>query len=159
LHEHWPAVQPSPLLPHTVQLPPAVPHAVGDWDMHIPPEQQPLGHDAALQTHAPPTHSSPWPQAGPLPHVHPPVDEHPSAPGPHGVHPAPIGAQAGAVNGVQTDPVQHPVGQEVLLQFVHVPPLQIWFEHGLHRPPPDPHAPSWLPGSHEAPLQHPLHEL
>jgi hypothetical protein len=156
LHVHWPAVHPSPLFPQVWQVPPSVPHDPGACDMHTPPEQQPFGHDAASQTHLAPLHSSPDPHAAAPPHVHVPVDEQPSAPGPHGKQPEPIGPHAVAPNVVQTEPLQQPVEHDVALQFVHVPALQIWLSHELHVFPPVPHASIALPGMHVDPLQQPV---
>jgi hypothetical protein len=150
------------VFPQDLQVPPAAAHAVLDKEVHtpfVPPAQQPSGHDARSQTHAPPLHSSPAPHANPLPQVHAPDDEHPSAPGPQGEHAAPAVPHADADRVVHVGPVQHPPGQDDELQFVHAPPLQIWFWHELHRPPPEPQAPVSLPGMHVAPLQHPSHEV
>ncbi len=66
LHVHCPAAeQPSPLEPHTVHAPPPVPQLSGPCAMHTLFSQQPLGQDAALHTHFPPTHARFWPQAFP----------------------------------------------------------------------------------------------
>jgi hypothetical protein len=144
--------------PHARQELPPVPHCAADGDWHAPLAQQPFGHEAASHTHDPLWHSRPAAHAGPLPHVHTPADEHPSAFGPHAVHPVPPGPHVLAVRVVlQTDPVQHPVGH-AWLQPVHVPALQNWPDgHELHAPPPEPQLSSALPGMHVDPLQHPSH--
>jgi hypothetical protein len=69
---------------------PCVPHAVVVVPvMQAFPLQHPVGHDVALQTHAPPEHICPVPQAAPVPHVHTPDALHPSAVAPHELHAAP----------------------------------------------------------------------
>ena len=56
---------------HTTQVSPSKPHDANDGgSMHTPLAQQPLGHDASLQVHAPPSHTVPAPQGGLLPHMH-----------------------------------------------------------------------------------------
>jgi hypothetical protein len=58
LHVHWPAAeQPSPLAPHAVHEPPAVPQVEATCCWHALLAQHPLGHDAALHTQKPPTHA------------------------------------------------------------------------------------------------------
>jgi hypothetical protein len=154
-------VQPSPLLPQARQVPPWEPHWVDDGETQGPVElaQQPAAHELASQTHEPLWHSRPAAQAGPLPHVHAPVDEHPSAPGPQLRHAAPLAPHAEAEGVEHTDPLQQPVGHELELQFVQAPALQIWFWQELHCPPPAPHAVCTLPGRHAEPLQHPSQEV
>jgi hypothetical protein len=63
-------------------------------------------------------------QAMPVPQVHAPLEEQPSAnPAPHAAHVPPGAAQAAMESGVQTFPVQHPVGHEVE-SHTQVPPEQ-----------------------------------
>jgi hypothetical protein len=59
---------------HAAQASPVVPHAVLDGVMHWPVTlQQPLGHDVASHTQAPPVvHRCPVGHAGPEPHMHEP---------------------------------------------------------------------------------------
>ncbi len=49
--------QPSPVVPQFVHIAPPVPQAIAEGVVHVVPEQQPLGHDAASQTQLPPLHS------------------------------------------------------------------------------------------------------
>jgi hypothetical protein len=49
--------QPSPVVPQSVHMPPAVPHAMAEGVVHVVPVQQPVGHDAMSHTHLPPEHS------------------------------------------------------------------------------------------------------
>jgi hypothetical protein len=154
LHVQTPAVHPSPVLPQSWHVPPGVPQSDDDSDVHTPDAQHPSGHDAASQTHSPPWHSRPCPHAVAPPQVQTPPDEQPSAFAPQGVHAAPAVPHADADRVVHTAPVQQPPGHAAL-QFVHAPPLQIWFWHELHVPPPEPHAVWSLPGLHVDPLQHP----
>ncbi len=125
LQVHCPAVHPSPLLPHDWQAPPFVPQAVGDPDTQTPFAQHPFGHDAASHVQTEFWHSRPAAQAGPPPHVQLPDAEQPSAAAPHEEHAPPVMPHAVALRGVQTEPVQHPLGQLEALQSVQVPPLQI----------------------------------
>lgn len=67
-------------MPHTVEVLPA---------SHLVPLQQPVGHDAAVHTQAPPTHACPAWQAAPLPHRQTPEALHPSAVGPQLAHAPP----------------------------------------------------------------------
>ncbi len=54
-HVHTPPVHPSPVLPHATHAAPAVPQLLAEGVSHTLPLQQPLGQEAALQTHWPPT--------------------------------------------------------------------------------------------------------
>jgi hypothetical protein len=75
---HAPASHDSPD-GHAAQEAPDVPQALGAVPFsHVDPEQQPLGHEAASQTHVPFEQRCPSPHAGPAPHVQPPLPEHPS---------------------------------------------------------------------------------
>ena len=78
-HLQAPVVQRSAVTPHAEHAPPAAPHWVAVVGLtHAPPEQQPEGQLAALQTHAPATHARPAPHAGPAPQRHAPAAQ-PSA--------------------------------------------------------------------------------
>jgi hypothetical protein len=69
---------------HPVHVAPPEPHI--PWVLpgsHVAPLQQPAHPDMSSQTQAPPEQRCPVEHAGPLPHVHPPLDEHPSAVAPH----------------------------------------------------------------------------
>ncbi len=63
---------------HVMHAPPLGPHAASDSVVtHTEPEQHPFGHEVALHTHVPLTHSWPWTHAAPvLPHSQVPEDEH-----------------------------------------------------------------------------------
>lgn len=70
-------------VPQLWQAPPAAPHAVAEfpgWQTF--PAQQPDGHDAALQTQVPPTHSWPGGHAADPPQRHTPALVQSSAVGP-----------------------------------------------------------------------------
>ncbi len=141
------AEQPSPVVPQLAQVAPCVPHAVADGVVHVLPEQQPVGHDAASQTHWPPEHSCPAPHAAAPPQVQPPLAEQPSALDPQLVHVAPAVPQAVADGVVHVLPAQQPLGQLVALHPLHAPLLQVWpFGHMVHVPPAAPHAFGSLPG-------------
>jgi hypothetical protein len=68
-HLQAPAAQVSAVFEsHIAQTEPPVPHMPSDGVfMQVSPEQQPLAHDVASQTQAPPTHRVPAPHAGPVP--------------------------------------------------------------------------------------------
>jgi hypothetical protein len=105
-------------------MPPSVPHVSVLCELHVPPEQHPLGQEAASHTHAPDTQACPcthwvWP-----PHVHVP-DVHPSAVMPQGEHVPPFAPHADADGVEHVVPVQQPLGQLVLLQLAQVPALHI----------------------------------
>ena len=55
---HWqaPPVQPSAPVPQATQAVPATPHAASDGVVQVSPLQQPVGHEAGLQTQAPARH-------------------------------------------------------------------------------------------------------
>jgi hypothetical protein len=157
LHVQAPAAEhPSPLEPHAVQAPPPTPHADAEGDVHTLLEQQPLGHDAALHTHEPPTHASPAVQAGPPPHEHEPAVQ-PSALIPQVTQAALPVPQALAEGVVHRLPEQQPLGHVVGLHPAHTPPLQYWVPQSVHAAPPVPHWPWRLPATHVLPLQHPGH--
>jgi hypothetical protein len=70
---HVPVVTSQPSLffaSHAIHALPPMPQAsaVGAWQ--TPAEQQPLGHDCALHTQAPPTQAVPAPHVGFSPHWH-----------------------------------------------------------------------------------------
>jgi hypothetical protein len=126
LHVHRPVVgeQPSPVLPHDWHVPPEMPHAVADGDVHVPLEQHPMAQEFASHLHKPDTHSRPAPHAAAPPHVQLPDESQPSAPDPQAEQAAPAGPHAFAVRDVQTAPVQQPPGHVVGLHPVHAPPMQ-----------------------------------
>jgi hypothetical protein len=64
-HVHAPLVQASPA-PHALHCAPAVPHWPDDcaaYRTHVPPLQQPVGHEVASQTHCPVALLHSWPVA------------------------------------------------------------------------------------------------
>lgn len=103
-----------------------MPHRVGPGAMHVPPRQQPLGQEIALQTQDPLTQADPAAHAGPLPQRQvPDVASHPLAvrrvqP----VHATPPMAQADIVGVMQAPPAQHPYGHELASQ-THAPAMQL----------------------------------
>ena len=152
-----PAVHPSPLEPHAVQLPPPVPQAKAEGDLHTLFEQHPVAHEAALHTHEPLTQARPAVQAGPPPHEHDPAVQ-PSALIPHVLQALPAVPHAAAEGGVvHRLPEQHPLGHVVPLHPVHTPALQYWIPQSVHAAPPVPHWPCTLPAAQVLPLQHPGH--
>ena len=160
--EHVPSVQLSERnVSHAVQVTPFTPHApvtgvvhVGPW---VPGVQHPLGHDAASQTHAPPTHSCPATQGEPVPHWQTPIAEHPSVfLASQTTHASPPNPHAPCDRLLHVGPEQQPVAQ-VAAQPVHAPAAQLSPEGQLsHMLPPLPHAPAVLPAWHALPKQQPV---
>jgi hypothetical protein len=122
---HVPPVQLSATAElHVVQPPPPVPHAVGRATLHTLPAQQPVGHDVALHTHAPPTQACPAPHAAPVPHLHAPPLQVSEIAGSHARHAEPAAPHAVVLGVVQTEPAQQPV-VHVTEQPEHVPETQV----------------------------------
>jgi hypothetical protein len=94
--------------------------------MQDPPRQQPLGHEFALQTHAPLTHPVPAGQAALAPQRQIPdvASQLLAAGAEHGVQAAPPTPQVAAVGLVQAPLAQHPRGQELALH-THTPATQL----------------------------------
>jgi hypothetical protein len=134
-HLHAPPAQVSAPMPQLVQAPPPVPHALVEPTLQTLPLQQPVGHEVALQTHAPPTHAWPDTHIAPLPQAQPPIDEQPSAPMPQLMHVDPPVPHALADVVVQLVPEQQPLGHDFELH-THAPATHCW------------------PGAHAAPLPH-----
>jgi len=117
---------------------PARPQAlVLEGDRHwFPPLQQPLGHDVASQTHAPPTHRWPESQKVPrLPQLQSPLRHVSASAGLHDVQAIPGFPQSETVVGeVQTPLLQQPFGQLAALH-AHWPLTHCWLSpHGLEPP-------------------------
>jgi hypothetical protein len=127
-----------------------VPHVENDEALHVEPAQHPFGHDAELQTQAPPEQTCPDAHAGADPHRQAPADEQPSAlVVSHAVQAWPPFPHIARVDVSQLGPSQHPWGQFPAVQPVHTPPAQFWLAgHGSHSDPFAPHAVVVLPGRH-----------
>jgi len=133
---------------HVTQPLPSVPQLDSDAALHVAPEQQPVGHDAALHMHAPAEQTWPAEHGGADPHVHSPVDEHVSdLLGSQAAHPAPLTPHVANADGLHVEPEQHPLAQFVALHPLHVPEdVQVCgLGHAWHAPPPLPHALVVLP--------------
>ena len=122
--------------------------------------QHPVGHDAELHTHWPPTHCWPsWHIVSP-PQVHCPA-VHPSATNAvHDTQAAPAVPQLPGPGASQFAPAQQPDGQLALVHDVHTPVRQFCDKgHGEHVVPPEPQYVSVLPCS-QVPwaswVQHPV---
>jgi hypothetical protein len=112
---------------------PQVP-VVDAWQLPLA-SQHPVGHEAALHTHAPPTHALPAPHAGPVPHPQVPPAQVSDVSALQVVHAAPPVPQEPVLGVLQTFPSQHPEGQLA----------------ALHTQLPPTHAD---PGSHPGPVPH-----
>ncbi len=146
---------------HATHATPPVPQVIMLEGVHVLPWQQPVGHEVALQTHAPPMQACPVAQGGPLPHWHAPVAEQLSARVvSHATHAAPPVPQADKDGGLHVGPEQHPV-VHVVAQPLHAPLLQVSPPgHAWQADPPLPHAVCKFPGWHRLPAQHPVgHEV
>jgi hypothetical protein len=157
--EQPPAVQPSATVVLQVVHPlPLAPQEVTPAVSQVVPLQQPVAHDVASHTHAPPTQCCPLAHAAPVPHAQVPPDEQESArTGSHATQATPPAPHARAVVGeLQVLPVQHPV--HVLAQVPHAPLLQSSPDgQGVQEEPPRPHAvASGLVLQLLLELQHPL---
>jgi hypothetical protein len=157
-HVHAPAVQASDLVAsHAEQVTPFTPHVGDDDIVHVvPPTQHPVGHDAASQTHAPPTHACPAAHGAPLPHRHSPAVEHPSAfVASQATHASPPTPHAVGDRALHVGPEQQPVAH-IWVQPEHAPAVQVSPAGQLaHALPALPQAVSLFPGSQLLPLQQP----
>lgn len=122
------------------------------------PLQHPVGHDAELHTHAPPTHACPAPHAGPEPQLHCPELEQLSAvEASHCTQATPAVPQLPNAEVSQLAPEQHPPAQLVEVQPVQTPPTQFWSAGHIEQlAPPVPHIAVVLPVSQTLPLQQPV---
>jgi hypothetical protein len=142
---HWqtPDVEQTSLLPlgQVRQARPPVPQVGTDRGWQVVPEQQPLGHEKASQTHAPPAQRWPVAQAGPAPHAQAPAGVQLSAiAGSQGWQAAPDAPhRASAIADTQVEPSQQPLGHDVASQAQR-PPVQCCPATQVG-PPPQPHAP------------------
>jgi hypothetical protein len=123
-HEHAPAVHVSATVESHVEQPaPPVPHAVTEL-LHTLPAQHPVAHEAALHTHAPPTHCWPAAHGAPLPHLHVPPLHVSASMGSHFTHALPAAPHASLLGAVHVEPSQQPVVQ-VAEQPEQVPPTHV----------------------------------
>lgn len=106
-----------------VQAPPPIPQALVLGVTHAPAAQQPLGHEVASQTQAPPTQRLPEPQVGPLPHAHAPAVQRSAVVALQALHAAPALPQLSSDWPVQTLPAQQPDVQDAA-SHVQTPALQ-----------------------------------
>lgn len=111
---------------HAAHAPPSGPQAVTDSAVQVFPVQQPVVHDVASQTQAPPTQRWPAAHAAPVPQVHAPAAEQPSVVSLLQTLQAwPAGPHVATVRAVQTPFRQQPEGHETGLQ-PHPPAPQAW---------------------------------
>jgi hypothetical protein len=147
-----------------VQAPPFEPQLCSDEAVQVAPLQQPLGHEVASHTQAPPTQRCPLVHTWPLvPHTHAPPAHRSAVAGSHAEHTEPFAPHASTDGELQLLPLQQPFGHESALQPLHAPaaqlcPLaQVW-----HAAPPEPQAigvgarqtsPAQQPFGHDMPSQ------
>ena len=150
-HSHAPATQPVDALGlQAMHELPFVPHAVFDDVVQTPLAQQPFGHDAALQTHAPFTQCCPAPHAAAPPHVQAPAVQPSAAMVSQATHDAPAPPHATSDGFVHAPPEQHPLGHDALSQVPPSPAPSALPPSTL--PPPSspasrPPSVAWLPSS------------
>jgi hypothetical protein len=148
---------------HVTQPFPSVPQLMSDAPSQVVPEQQPVGQEVALHTHAPAEHTWPAPQGKPDPQVQMPVVEHVSVfVGSHAVQATPITPHVANDDGVlHVGPEQQPDGQLVEVHPLHVPEVQVPGLHDWQAPPPLPQTVIVFPSWHTLlASQHPLgHEV
>ena len=115
----WPAGQTWQAAPAEAQA------AVWDPGRQVSCSQQPA-HDSASQTHAPLEQRWPAPHAGPAPHTHEPWAEQPLAFfESHAAQLIPLMPHAPSDLGMQLEPAQQPLGQELGSQ-TQAPPTHRW---------------------------------
>jgi hypothetical protein len=149
-HEHAPENEQLSafVVSHVTQEDPPEPQFVSEAVSHVEPTQQPLGQEPLSQTHDPPWHTWPIPQAGLDPHVQAPLAEHVSAevalhalqataPTPHVMN----------ADGWHVEPEQQPIAQLVDVHPLQAPPgVQVCgLGHDSHAPPPLPQSLVVLP--------------
>jgi hypothetical protein len=104
--------------------PPLVPQAALLGVVQVPlASQQPVGHEVASQTHAPPTQRLPAAHGALVPHRQAPPTQASALVASQAAHAAPAAPHADAVRGTQVSPLQQPSGHEVALH-THAPPTQ-----------------------------------
>ncbi len=156
---HVPPLHPSArVLEHCVHCAPPEPQSAAVTDVvQTVPSQHPPGHELSSHTQALFTHSWPAVQAGPLPHWHRPVVEHPSAVVLlHSLHDSPPVPHAASDGWLHVGPVQHPLVHVSTHPEQRPSPVQVCPDGQEPQTlPPVPHAVIRLPGWHDSPLQQP----
>jgi hypothetical protein len=160
---------------HARHIEPIAPQLARDGVVHVVPEQQPIGHDVASHTQAPPLQRWPAPHTGPEPHAQLPFAHRSACVASQATQATPLVPHV-AVAGVRhVLPEQQPLGHDVA-SHTHTPPLQRWptahiapaphahapalqrsartVSHATHAPPAVPHA-AVLGVLHVDPEQHP----
>ncbi len=171
--QRWPALQAGPAphaqAPDDVQLSatpgsqvmhaaPVAPHLDSDGETQVAPSQQPLGHEAGLQTHLPPTHLCAAPHSAAPPQVQAPVAEQASARvASQPMQTAPPLPQVVSDGALQVAPEQQPPGQLVALQPLQCPAVQVWpAGQVVQAPPPPPHEATLSPARQTPAAQQPV---
>jgi len=145
---------------HVVQALPPTPQELVVGALQTPFAQQPLGHDCALQTQLPATHTVPMPHAALVPQRHSPEELQRLARVRSQVTQAePLEPQVPSAAAVQVAPEQQPLGQLPALQPLQTPPVQVWAPQSWQEPPPLPHAAFAVPLVQVMPEQQPFGQL
>ena len=138
-----------------VQVAPPVPQAPADGGWQAFPEQHPVGHEVALQTHAPPTQAWPAAQAGPVPQAQAPPAQPSARTESQATQAAPPRPHCEVLGGLQVAPLQQPASHP-RAQPEHAPPVHVsGAGQEVQAPPPLPHCAAVSPGRQVLPLQQP----
>jgi hypothetical protein len=100
---------------HAMHVLPFVPHVDELVAMHVAPLQQPLAHDVASHTHAPPTQCWPATHGALVPQAHAPFAQESASIGSHVAHAPPLAPHALVDGTLHTPAWQHPFGHVVAL--------------------------------------------
>ena len=162
-HVHSPVgEQASAGLPQFTHSDPATPQLVRERVRQVTPAQQPEGHEAASQTHPPPSQRDPAGHGFAMPHPQVPSARQLSdVVVSHAMQVEPPVAQAATVGGsTQLEPEQHPVEHELESQAPpQTPPVHAAAPQSVHEAPPEPHCADVVPARQVVPSQQPAHEV
>jgi hypothetical protein len=124
---HWPVAEQRLAFvgSHAMQESPPAPQLASSRGLQVLPEQQPVGHEVASQTHRPPTHRWPPAHASPGPQPQPPLAHESARWMLQEEQAPPIAPQLESDIALQVWPTQHPPGQDVASQ-THAPPRHRW---------------------------------
>lgn len=149
-------------MPQVTHAAPPLPQVGNVGVVHVPPEQQPLAHDWASQTHEPSTHTCPGEHAGPEPHSQvPPFEQRLAFVVSHPVQASPPTPHAASEGDSHVAPTQQPAAQFDALHPVQTPPTQFWLlGHVSHADPLAPQDAVVVPATHWPSEQQPSgHEV
>ena len=151
--QRWPEAQ-------ATQAAPPEPQVAFVGALQLVPAQQPVAQDVASQIQLPPMQRWPAPQAAAVPQRQVPVASQVSAfAGSQVLQAAPAMPQVAGALGVQVGPLQQPVGQELAVQPLQTPPVQVWVPQPWQLAPPAPQDADPVPGLQTLLSQQPEQEV